>query len=361
MSSSAFDWRLKRIFIVTVGLGTAASLRLSLAPSGGSQGISRGATIVEEGFLLDADTEWVVSPTWSLSSLVLERCSLAEAHLEACHAKPSARPAYEQQQQQQASVEAEVESHAQPSSSVSAHEAQAIEQLAARLPNLLKESDCPPSTTVWGVSLAEDTAERKSLLAAFLGAREWELERAESFLAETLAWRRENNVGADIEVLEEPDVFPNDAIHTVSRKGPDGRPQTFVVIRLGVITKEALSRVDDFVAWRVREQERANAQLGSANPVESHWEVSPRGPKYTLVLDTAGMRPFHLGSDSRAALSKLTYVFTHFYPDFIGSTVVVNAPWFVTATWSAVSRFMPTWWGVRLGTMAELEEQPGWR
>jgi hypothetical protein len=282
---------------------------------------------------------------------------LAEAHLEACHAKPSAEPAYDQLQ---ASGDAEVTSHQQPSTSLAPHEAQVIEQLESRLPHLLQESGCPPSTTIWGVPLAEDTKERRSLLAAFLGAREWELERAETFLSETLTWRRENNVGADIDSLPEPEIFPNDAVHTVTEKGADGRPQTFVVIRLGSVTKEALARVDDFVAWRVREQERANAQLGSANPVESHWASSPRGPKYTLVLDTAGMRPFHLGSDSRAALSKLTYVFTHFYPDFIGATVVVNAPWFVTATWTAVSRFMPAWWGVRLGTMAELEKQPGW-
>jgi len=251
-------------------------------------------------------------------------------------------------------------------------EAAAIKSLAKLLPSILKRAGCAPKTSIWGVELAADKlGQRSSILAAFLRAREWRVDEAEAFLIETLTWRRENGVGVDYgsgaaanqtgvkgEEAEAP--FPDDLMRTVDGRGSDGQPRTFIVLSLGKITREQLSRVDDFVAWRVRMQERACEHLG-ANRIGSHWGTAPRGPTYTLVLDTGGMRPFHFGSDSREALSQLTHVFTHYYPDFIGGTVVVNAPRFVTMTWSAVSRFMPTWWGVRLGTMAELEAQPGWQ
>ena len=64
MSTSAKNWRLKRLGLVTVSLTTAAALRLSLSPSGGSTGVQRGYTRVEDGILLDVETEWVVSPQW---------------------------------------------------------------------------------------------------------------------------------------------------------------------------------------------------------------------------------------------------------------------------------------------------------
>lgn len=251
-------------------------------------------------------------------------------------------------------------------------EATAIKSLAKLLPSILKRAGCAPATSVWGVQLASDKmGQRSSLLAAFLRAREWRVDEAEAFLIEMLTWRRENGVGVDygssaaanqtgVKGEEEEAPFPDDLMRTITGRGADGQPRTFIVISLGKITREQLSRVDEFVAWRVRMQERACEHLGN-NLEGSHWSSAPRGPTYNLVLDTAGMRPFHFGSDSRAALSKLTHVFTHYYPDFIGATVVVNAPRFVTMTWSAVSRFMPSWWGVRLGTMAELESQEGWQ
>ena len=64
MSASTKDWRLKRLGLVTVSLTTAASLRLSLSPSGGTTGVQRGYTRLEDGILVDVETEWVVSPQW---------------------------------------------------------------------------------------------------------------------------------------------------------------------------------------------------------------------------------------------------------------------------------------------------------
>jgi hypothetical protein len=91
-----------------------------------------------------------------------------------------------------------------------------------------------------------------------------------------------------------------------------------------------------------------------------HWGAAPRGPTYTIVIDANGMGWHHFGRAARAGLADLTHVFTHYYPDFVGQTLVVNAPRFIQAAWGFVSRFMPAWWGVKLGSMHELEQQPGW-
>ena len=71
------------------------------------------------------------------------------------------------------------------------------------------------------------------------------------------------------------------------------------------------------------------------------------------MLDCAGLRPFHLRS--RKVLSAMTTVFQSYYPDFVGATLIVNTPAFVSATWSIVSRLMPSWWGVRIGSTDEYE------
>ena len=322
-----------------------------------------------------APTAYDLVRVCSLSRLIDKDRSVAEAHLEACHAKPCSPPLHEQQQSEasSSSTSSEAAGTSQPP------EAIAIQVLETRLPHVLAASAWPANATVWSINISHASEERESLLAAFLGAREWDVARAEAFLIDTLTWRREHRIGTDVEesameasvdahVNDEASgssLFPHDAIQVV-RDPAGGGKRLYVVVRLGRIRREELSRVDDFVAWRVREQERVCLALGAA----SEWEQAAAvrsgarghalGPKYTLVLDTAGMRPYHVGADSRAALAKLTHVFTHYYPDFVGQTVVVNAPWFVTATWAAVSLLMPSWWGVQLGRMSELEALPGW-
>ena len=125
------------------------------------------------------------------------------------------------------------------------------------------------------------------------------------------------------------------------------------------------------VAWRVRMQERVCEQLGEPSDPSSagdsgrgasgsQWSASLRGPTYTLVLDCDGLRPYHFGRASRRALSSLTHTLTHYYPDLVGQTLVVNAPGFLTATWGVVRRLMPAWWGVHIHrSLAELEEMEG--
>ena len=148
------------------------------------------------------------------------------------------------------------------------------------------------------------------------------------------------------------------------------------------VTLEGLRSVDDLVQWRVRMQEVSGSNLypclhpppsfspaptplllrvcqqAACAQLQAHWGVSPRGPKYTLVLDCKGMRPYHFGRASRAAMAPLTQLFTHYYPDFVGSTLVINAPGYLRATWSVVERLLPDWWGVRVGSLKDLGIDP---
>ena len=237
-----------------------------------------------------------------------------------------------------------------------AAEAKAVRGLSSRLPTILASAGCEASTSIWGVSLATDDDERTSLLAAFLRAREWDVSKAESFLEESLTWRRESGLDqpsseASSSSASASAAFPDDIIATSDATDAAGRPRTFVVLRLGALPRESLQLVDEMVAWRVRNQERACATL------REQWANTPRGPTYTLILDCHGLRPYHFGRASRKALSALTFELTHYYPDFVDATVVVNAPGFLRGMWAVVSRLMPAWWGVRIDKSLEEVEK----
>ena len=247
-----------------------------------------------------------------------------------------------------------------------AREAMAMNELAAKLPQILARSGCASSassSTLWGVSLTSDDNERASLLAAFLRAREWDVAKAETFLLQTLTWRRlngldvggANGLDAASERAGSADVaFPDDVIATRELADASDSPRMLVVLHLGAVGREALGAAEAIVAWRVRMQEKACAAL------REHWATAPRGPTYTLVLDCRDLRPFHFGRASRRSLGALTSVLTCYYPDFVDETVVVNAPGFLRGVWGLVSRLMPAWWGVRIETsLEELERREG--
>ena len=225
----------------------------------------------------------------------------------------------------------------------------AIDALIDRLPAIVRSSfglGAAHAVTVWGVGLLDDTATRRSLVGAFLRAREWDVDAADAFLRETIAWRHEEGIEAvDVRESVASELgFPDDAICTID----DGQPRTVVILAMGKVSLEGLRDVNAFVEWRIRMQERACRALAP------HWPKAPHGPKYTLVLDCEGLRPYHFGRACRAALAQLTFVCTHYYPDFVGETVVINAPAFLRTSWRVVGPLMPSWWGVRLGRLSDL-------
>ena len=235
----------------------------------------------------------------------------------------------------------------------------AVKSLAARLPAILKEAGWKRGN-LWNVPLRRPSVERSSLLAAFLRAREWNVQDATTMLIETLRWRRENDVDNLIGPDEEtsPAYVADDRIF--SRMEPSG-PITYVVVRMGRVGKEAFYSASEYVRWRVRMQERACAHLGLTGPNGSpnHWRRQPRGPTYTLVLDASGLRPFHFGKHSRESLAELTRVMQSFYPDFVQDTIVINAPGFVVPMWGLISRMLPSWWVLKVSNLRDIEQSDG--
>ena len=141
-----------------------------------------------------------------------------------------------------------------------------IDALSQRLSSIL--SSTGHASSLWGVSLAGESAERDSLLAAFLRAREWDVESADLFLRETLVWRRERGLeglpssaaashdgAAPADEAAQRLGFPDDTIRTLRGTGPDGQPRTIVVIRIGRVTLEAIRSGEELVQWRVAMQE----------------------------------------------------------------------------------------------------------
>lgn len=297
----------------------------------------------------EIDQPWVASSTSFLSSHL--ELSYAQ-YLEQALRIPSPRP-HTAPTRRMDSVDGKVSAGAE-------YELHTVQQLGQALPDILDVSGYDARNLLWGINLKDDSKERSSLLAAFLRAREWDVSRATEFLTETLSWRSSEGINAIdcVEAshdLDDSTLWRDDAIRTAERPGAEGKPRTFVVISMGGVTREGLQQVDAFVRWRIRMQERACAHLGSA-----HWQRSPRGPTYTLVLDCAGLRPHHFGRTSRRALNKLTYVFTHYYPDLVERTLIVNAPGFLAPMWSVISRLLPAWWGVKIErSLRDLEQREG--
>ena len=142
----------------------------------------------------------------------------------------------------------EAESQAPAADSQTAYgesaELASIATLSQRLAGILAVTGYAGS--LWGVELADELAARNSLLAAFLRAREWDVERADTFLRETLIWRRENGLegssgssgSSASDVAAARLDFPDDTIHHCHGTGPDGQPRTVVVLRLGQVMLE---------------------------------------------------------------------------------------------------------------------------
>lgn len=232
----------------------------------------------------------------------------------------------------------------------SASEAEAVLALSQRLPAILAAAGSPASLKLWGVSMALDTPERSSMLSAFLRAREWSVDDAEYMLKQMLTWRRQEGIEQMAASHEADERFPADDIRTVV--DADGQRRTYVVLKLGQLSRASFDDVEAFVRYRIAEQERTCEYLGSGAEGGRHWSTAPRGPTYTLVIDCQGLSWGAL-RDGRKVIGGMKEVFMNYYPDFIGGTLIVNAPGFVSATWGVVSRLMPAWWGVRLGSLDE--------
>ena len=197
-----------------------------------------------------------------------------------------------------------------------------IDLLHARLRSAALHDD-----SLWGVPLTSEPApDSRHLLRRFLEARDWDVEQAADMIEGTLAWRSEFGAAAT-----QPDAFPG------SECGRDDSGSAQIVLRLEHVREDAFADVARYARWCVSLHEAAIRQLDLAG---QHLDAAAR-PAYRIVVDCRGMSAYHFGGAARKCARHLAGLMQNHYPDFVGETLIVNAPATMARLWGVVRRVLP--------------------
>ena len=84
-------------------------------------------------------------------------------------------------------------------------------------------------------------------------------------------------------------------------------------------------------------------------------------PGYVYVLDCTGLKAIHVSKAARRCATDLAKVLQEYYPDYLKGTRIINAPGFVTTTWSIFRQFLPISFtsGVQVSSRGEGEVVTG--
>ena len=244
--------------------------------------------------------------------------------------------------------------------------------LQARLPEALQAAGCGLKGDLWGVPLSGSPGPgTDELLHQFLNARGWDVERAARMLEGALRWRRE--FGVDRLRAEDFSDLPADEI----APHPDADGCSVVTLRLGQVPKCAfrdrgaqqlsearMVRPDSrarhrlaarYLRWRLCMQEAGMRSLRLGRGLEQ------ARPGYVYVLDCTGLKAIHVSKAARRCATDLAKVLQEYYPDYLKGTRIINAPGFVTTTWSIFRQFLPISFtsGVQVSSRGEGEVVTG--
>ena len=246
--------------------------------------------------------------------------------------------------------------------------------LADALADKLDVADDAPDDAVEAVTIEdepEDDAEREALIAfrerlteegiavprtmsanggepgvclRFLRARKLKVEKALKMLKDCLAWRTEHDVDA---VLNEPldlDEFrANAKMYPASYHGRDTLGRPVYIERTGSAKFVDLVKKlghDGFVRMHLRAMEYQSRVLLPSASREANKLVS----KMCNVIDVGELSLYDTVSHSEvlAVLRKIAQIDQDYYPENLGVTLVVDAPWSFTTAWSVVKVFLDT-------------------
>ena len=202
-----------------------------------------------------------------------------------------------------------------------AAEDEQIDLLHARLRSTALHDD-----SLWGVPLTETAPDSRHLLRRFLEARDWDVDQAADMIEGTLAWRSEFGAAAT-----QADAFPG------SECGRDDSGSAQIVLRLEHVREDAFADVARYARWCVSLHEAAIRQLDLAG---QHLDAAAR-PAYRIVVDCRGMSAYHFGGAARKCARHLAGLMQNHYPDFVGETLIVNAPATMARLWGVVRRVLP--------------------
>lgn len=200
--------------------------------------------------------------------------------------------------------------------------------------------------------LAKDGVEIPSTMSAnggepgvclrFLRARKLKVEKALKMLRDCLAWREANDVDA---ILDEPldleEFKTNARMYPASYHGRDVLGRPVYIERTGSAKFADLVKKlghDGFVKMHLRAMEYQSRVLLPAASADAGRLVS----KMCNVIDVGELSLYDTVSHSEVltVLRKIAQIDQDYYPENLGVTLVVHAPWSFTAAWAVVKPFL---------------------
>ena len=176
----------------------------------------------------------------------------------------------------------------------------------------------------------------------FLRARKLKVEKALKMLRDCLAWREANDVDA---ILDEPldlEEFKSNArMYPASYHGRDVLGRPVYIERTGSAKFADLVKKlghDGFVKMHLRAMEYQSRVLLPSASADAGRLVS----KMCNVIDVGELSLYDTVSHSEvlAVLREIAQIDQDYYPENLGVTLVVAAPWSFTAAWSVVKVFL---------------------
>lgn len=218
--------------------------------------------------------------------------------------------------------------------------------LDASVDSLIALLPASSSAVLWGVKLskaasATERARQRALVLAFLRARDGDATAAQLMLENTLRFRQ-TTIAFPL-AARGLGCLPTDLLladpNAVSLPA---RPT--IVIDTGKLPAEAFADSELLVRWWVLMQEALMEHVFASDP-----------PIYTLVLDARDLKSHHFGRSARQCATALAATMADYYPDTIGSALVINSPVWFDICWACVKPFLPREF-VRAVRLSDIED-----
>lgn len=208
-----------------------------------------------------------------------------------------------------------------------------LQDLKGRVPSIVKEAqrDCPGvwnGAIMWGVDIEVAGYPQSVVLLKYLRAEEFDVDKAEKRIVQTLIWRAE----CQVDYLKEAELPKEFLGHDViDGQDVDGRP-LFLSRFGGMDLKAVFGDAEAFVRYRVKLMELAIDKL----------DFQPGQPEdLCQVHDYSGVPLSGFGGEVKDCVNIISKVFADHYPEFKGKTVFVNFPSVFTTLFAAFSVFLP--------------------
>ncbi|XP_063682902.1 SEC14-like protein 1 isoform X3 [Bolinopsis microptera] len=172
------------------------------------------------------------------------------------------------------------------------------------------------------------------VLLRFLRARNFDIEKTREMLIKSMAWRKQYNIDAHLDIWTPPPIIEKYLPGAWHRSDKDGRP--VYILRLGhldikgmlrAVGEDALLRYALYICEQGIQKTNATAQIRYL----SSW---------TLLIDLEGLNLRHLWAPARIAMRRFTEVMEQNYPETLGVVLIVQAPRLFPLAWTLVKSFI---------------------